>query len=167
MGQWSPGTQKTNSASGKGIGDDLGWFPFPTIAGGAGDPSDVFGGGDGLAVGKNAPDAAVDFLKFVTSAANQIAGAKDPINLTVPPTVKGTDEVTANDPILTSIVNARNNAKYFQLYYDQFLPPDIAGAVLDSVEGVMAGSMTPQDAAQAIQDVAKTELPLKAATATP
>ena len=34
---------------------DLGFFPFPTVEGGAGDPSDVLGGGDGFAIGKNAP----------------------------------------------------------------------------------------------------------------
>jgi raffinose/stachyose/melibiose transport system substrate-binding protein len=161
MGQWSPSTQKTNSSSGKGIGDDLGWFPFPAIEGGKGDPADVFGGGDGFAVGKNAPDAAVDFLKFLTSKENQIAGAAEGISITVPTTVKGTEETYSKDPILTSIVKARDGAKYFQLYYDQFLPPTVAGAVLDAVEGVMAGSSTPEDAAKAIQDVAKTELPLK------
>jgi raffinose/stachyose/melibiose transport system substrate-binding protein len=160
MGQWSPGTQKANSSSGKGIGDDLGWFAFPAIEGGKGDPSDVFGGGDGFVVGKNAPDATVDFLKFLTSKENQIAGAGDP-GVTIPTTVKGTEETYSKDPILTSIVKARDGAKYFQLYYDQFLPPAVAGAVLDSVEAVMAGSSTPEEAAKAIQDVAKTELPLK------
>ncbi len=158
MGQWSPGSSKSGSASGLGIGEDMGWFPFPMVEGGAGNANDVFGGGDGFAVGKNAPDAAVDFLKFLTSAENQIAGAQDPINLTKPPVVKGTDSVIATDPILTAIVNARNNAPYFQLYYDQFLPPAVAGQILDSVEGIMAGAMTPQEAAQAIEDTAATEL---------
>jgi raffinose/stachyose/melibiose transport system substrate-binding protein len=158
MGQWSPGTQKSSSSSGQGIGDDLGWFPFPTVAGGAGDATDVFGGGDGFAVGKNAPDEAVDFLKFVTSSANQIAGADPAIGITVPPTVKGTDSVIANDPILTAIVNARNNAKYFQLYYDQFLPPPLAGAILDNAEAVFAGASTPEDAAAAVEAEAANDL---------
>jgi raffinose/stachyose/melibiose transport system substrate-binding protein len=165
MGQWSPSTQITNSANGKGIGADLGWFPFPVIEGGKGNPTDVFGGGDGFAVGKNAPDAAVDFLKFLTSSDNQIAGAAPAISITVPPTVKGTDSVIANDPILTAIVAARNGAPYFQLYYDQFLPPALAGTILDSAEAVFAGADTPEQAAQAIEDSAKTELaPAAAAT---
>ena len=158
MGQWSPGNQKSNSSSGNGIGDDLGWFPFPVIDGGKGSAADVFGGGDGFAVGAKAPDAAVDFLKFATSAANQIAGAAAPISLTVPPTVKGTDSVIASDPIMQSIVKARDGAPYFQLYYDQFLPPALAGAILDAAEGVFAGAMTPEDAAKSVEDVAATEL---------
>jgi raffinose/stachyose/melibiose transport system substrate-binding protein len=161
MGQWSPSTQKTSSSSGEGIGADLGWFPFPVIDGGAGNAGDVFGGGDGFAVGANAPDATVDFLKFLTSAENQIAGADPAISLTVPPTVKGTDEVTANDPILASIVKARDEAPYFQLYYDQFLPPAVAGAILDAAEGVFAGVMSPEEAAQSVEDVAAAELTAK------
>ena len=39
MGQWAPGTFSANSTDKKGIGDDLGWFPFPTVAGGAGAPT--------------------------------------------------------------------------------------------------------------------------------
>ncbi len=38
MGQWAPGAQAGESASKKGIGEDLAWFPFPAVAGGAGAP---------------------------------------------------------------------------------------------------------------------------------
>ena len=31
MGQWAPAVQKDQSADKKGLGDDLGWFPFPTV----------------------------------------------------------------------------------------------------------------------------------------
>jgi len=158
MGQWSPSNQKSNSSSGEGLGADLGWFPFPVIDGGAGNANDVFGGGDGFAVGAKAPDATVDFLKFLTSAENQIAGADSAISLTVPPTVKGTDSVIEKDPIMQAIVKARNEAPYFQLYYDQFLPPAVAGAILDAAEGVFAGAMSPEDAAKSVEDVAAAEL---------
>jgi raffinose/stachyose/melibiose transport system substrate-binding protein len=157
MGQWSPNVSKSNSASGEGIGDDLGWFPFPVIEGGAGNPGDVFGGGDGFSVGKNAPDEAVDFLKFVTNAENQRAGIEVSCCYQ-PPTVKGIEDTYESDPILSAIVDARNNAPYFQLYYDQFLPPNLGGAILDAVESVFAGAATPEEAAQAVEDVAAMEL---------
>jgi len=41
MGQWAPGNEKDNSADKKGIGDNLGWFPFPMVEGGAGNPTDA------------------------------------------------------------------------------------------------------------------------------
>ena len=36
MGQWAPAVQMDQSTSKKGLGADLGWFPFPTVTGGAG-----------------------------------------------------------------------------------------------------------------------------------
>ncbi len=158
MGQWSPTVQRQNSESGEGIGDDLGWFPFPVIEGGAGNPTDVFGGGDGFAVGANAPDETVEFLQYITTPEAQIAGAAPDVGITLPPTVKGAEEVFADDPILQAIVEARNNAPYFQLYYDQFLPPALAGSILDAAEAVFAGAATPEEAAQMVEDSAAMEL---------
>jgi raffinose/stachyose/melibiose transport system substrate-binding protein len=55
MGQWAPGVQVADSTTKKGLGDDLGWFPFPSVAGGAGAATYGVGRGNGIAVGKNAP----------------------------------------------------------------------------------------------------------------
>lgn len=153
MGQWAPGNQETNSESGEGVTENLGWFPFPAVEGGAGDPSDVLGGGDGFAVGVNAPDETIDFLKFLTSLENQSAG----LSLFSPPTVVGAD-ASITDPITMQILEARNGAGYFQLYYDQFLPPALAGTVLDAVEQLFAGTMSPEEVAQMIEDSAAVEL---------
>src|SRR5262249_38648141 len=147
------------STDGKGIGaDNLGFFPFPMVDGGAGNANDVFGGGNGIAVGKNAPDEAVDFLKFLTTPENNAGAAFFAV-----PTVKGAD-ASITDPILKQIVDMRNNAPYFQLYYDQFLPPAVGGAVVDAVATIFGGTASPQDAAQAIEDTAATELTAPAAT---
>ena len=156
MGQWSPGVQAGNAADTKGIqGEHLGWFPFPSVKDGAGDPSDVFGGGDGIAVGKNAPPEAIDFLKYVTSS--EVQKGFVALNVGFVPTNKDA-ESALTDPILKTILAARNGAKYFQLYYDQYLPPAIAQAVLDATAGIFAGTVSPEDAAKAIEDVAATEL---------
>jgi len=153
MGQWSPSVQRDNSDSGEGIGEDLGWFPFPVLEDGAGNPGDVLGGGDGFAVGANAPDETVDFLRFLTTAENQMAGATF-----ITPVVAGTEEVYADNPITTAIVEARNNAPYFQLYYDQFLPPAVGEAVNDAVEALFAEAATAEEAAAMIEEAASFEL---------
>ena len=155
MGQWAPAAQAQYSASGEGIGEEnLGFFNFPAVEGGAGNPGDVLGGGDGFAVGINAPDEAVDFLKFLTSAENQRAGAE----IFIVPVVGEAEDAVADDPILSSILEARNAAPYFQLYYDQFLPPAVGSAVNDAVQTIFAGTATPEEAAQAIEDAASFEL---------
>ncbi len=154
MGQWAPAVQAAQSLSGEGIGEDLGWFPYPVIEGGAGNPDDVLGGGDGIAVGANAPDEAVEFLQLITSAETQRAASE----IWVVPVVNGLDDVFEDNPVMQSIVEARNNASYFQLYYDQFLPPAVGQAVNDAVETLFAGVGTPEEAAQAIEDEASFEL---------
>jgi len=150
MGQWAPATQVDSSEQG-GIGADLGFFPFPMIEGGAGDATDILGGGDGFAVGANAPDEAVDFLRYLTSEDVQRRGAA----IWILPTVKNAaDELIAADPIMAQIISMRDNAHYAQLYYDQFLPASVATAVLDAVQGLLAGEISPEEAAQYIEDEA-------------
>ncbi len=71
------GAMKSNSADKVGIPDDkLGWFPFPTVAGGKGDPGDTLGGLNGWLVTKGSPKEAADFLKFFSEAENQRQAAE-------------------------------------------------------------------------------------------
>jgi raffinose/stachyose/melibiose transport system substrate-binding protein len=150
MGQWAPGSFKENSASGEGLEGIAGWFKFPTVEGGAGDPNDALGGGNGFVVGKDAPDAAVDFLKFISSVDSQKAQAE--IGMSVP-VVKGAEDALT-DPLLKLVQQGAADAKYFQLYYDQYLPPAMGSVVNDAVQAIFAGTMTPQEAAQMVEDSA-------------
>ncbi len=155
MGQWHPATSADASESGEGVGADLGWFPFPAVEGGAGGPNDVLGGCDGYAFGINAPDAAVDFAKFITNLENQTELTK--LGITVLPTVKGAETVIEDENLL-AVADALSKAEYFQLYYDQFLPPAVGGVVNDSVQGIFAGTLSPEEVAQAVEDSAAAEI---------
>lgn len=154
MGQWAPAVQKDNSESKQGIGDKLGFFPFPAVPGGAGDPNDAFGGGNGFAVGKNASPEAIDFLKYLTRPESQVQLAQ--INVAIP-VVKG-GEAGLSDPLMITLQQTLSKAKYFQLYYDQALPPAVGSVVNDSIQAVFAGTMTPEEAMQAIEASAAQEI---------
>ena len=155
MGQWAPGVQVADSTSKKGLGDDLGWFPFPAVTGGAGAATDGVGGGNGIAVGKNAPPEAVDFLKFFSSAENANA-----LNSSNPPTavspIVGT-ESSITDPNLKLVVEGRNNAKFIQLYLDQATSPEMGAAINDATVALFLGASTPEKVCQAITDAAATQ----------
>jgi len=56
------------------------------------------------------------------------------------------------------VYEAVSAADYYQLYYDQYLPPAVGEAVNDAVQGLFAGVMTPEEVAQAIEDSAAEEL---------
>lgn len=152
MGQWAPANDKSGATDKKG--PELGFFPFPMVEGGAGNPTDVFGGGGGFAIGKNAPPETVDFLKFLTSAQNQEAMGKAGLVL---PTVKAAAN-SVTDPLLKQVVQTINTASYFQLYYDQYMPPVVGQAILDATQGLYANTTTPQAAAKAIDDSAAAAL---------
>jgi raffinose/stachyose/melibiose transport system substrate-binding protein len=154
MGQWAPAVEKDNSLDKKGIGEDLAWFPFPMVEGGKGDPGDAVGGGNGFAVGKNAAPEAVDFVKFLISPENQKRLAE--INVAIP-VVKG-GEAGMKDPLMITLQKSLAAAKYFQLYYDQALPPAMGSVINDSTQELFAGTMTPEQLAQAVEDSAAQEL---------
>ncbi len=154
MGQWAPAVQKDNSPDKQGIGDKLGWFPFPMLEGGKGDPNDAVGGGNGFAIGKNASPEAIDFVKYLTRTESQVQLAQIGVAI---PVVKG-GEAGMTDPLMITLQKSLASAKYFQLYYDQALPPAMGSVVNDSVQGLFAGTLTPEQVAQAIENSAKTEL---------
>jgi raffinose/stachyose/melibiose transport system substrate-binding protein len=162
MGQWGSGSYKDNSGNWDAIKDNIGWFPFPMVEGGAGDPNDALGGGNGFALGKNAEDAAVDFAKYLSRAESQDMCAA--VGFCVPVIAGAQAKLT--DANLIAILAQLAKAKYFQLYYDQYLTPALGGVVNDSVQALMQNAvdgtgLTPAEAAQAIEDSAKVELAKK------
>jgi raffinose/stachyose/melibiose transport system substrate-binding protein len=149
-GQWAPSVESANAADKKGV-VNLGMFNFPAIEGGVGDVTDVIGGGNGFAIGKNAPPEAVDFAKYLTTAAAQSQMASLAMGI---PVVKGS-EVGLKDANMAEVQKSFAAAKYFQLYYDQFLPSAVGDAINASVQTIFAGTATPQQAAKAIEDAAQ------------
>ena len=147
MGQWAPYVQQSNTPDKKGIGADLGWMPFPAVEGGKGKLSDVMGGGNGYVLGKNAPDEAVDFLKFIVSLKfNTILTQQGRIT----PVVKGAEKAITDDNA-KQIATAVSKADYYQLYYDQYLAPAVGEAVKDAVQLLFAGKKSPKEAAEMVQ----------------
>ena len=49
------------------------------------------------------------------------------------------------------VVKAVADAKYYQLYYDQFLPSAVGEDIKDATAGIFAGTLTPQQACDKIQ----------------
>lgn len=151
MGQWDPSVQE--SSSGTSLGDDLGWFPFPEVEGGAGSIDEVYGGGNGHAVGINAPDYAVDFLVFLAGEAyNRILetdGSLIPVTLDA--------EIPATEVNRILIKESVANASAFQLYFDQDLPPAVGDQVNASVAAITDGSATPEQAVQQMHEVFQAE----------
>ena len=147
MGQWAPNVQNDSSTTKKGLGDKLGCAPFPAITGEKGKITEVMGGGNGMAIGKNAPPEAIDFLEFLDNKENN---AKYATVAGIIPTVKGA-EVGIKDPNAKLVKSIVDQCTFFQLYPDQFLPPAAGSALNDAVQTIIAGTATPAQACAAIQ----------------
>jgi raffinose/stachyose/melibiose transport system substrate-binding protein len=153
MGQWAPAVQADSSTDKKGLGEDLGWFAFPAVTGGAGAPTDGVGGGNGIAVGKDAPPEAIDFLKFFNSVDNQSKLNTDGVGLS---TTVGT-ESTISDPNLQAVLAGRGNAQFIQLYLDQATSADLGKVFNEATMALFAGQSDPATVCQTISDAAATQ----------
>ena len=63
-------------------------------------------------------------------------------------------EDSISDANLQSILSARADASYVQLYLDQAYDPDLGNAINDAVEQLYAGQASAEDVAQTITDAA-------------
>ena len=149
-GQWAPGTEAGQAADKKGVAN-LGMFAFPAVEGGAGDGGDAMGGGNGFAIGKNASPEAVDFVKYLVAAEQQKRVAASGGGI---PVVKG-GEAGLKDPNMIAVQKGFAAAKYFQLYYDQYMPSAMGGVINDAVAKLYAGTSTPEQVAAEIEAGAK------------
>jgi raffinose/stachyose/melibiose transport system substrate-binding protein len=144
--------QRVLAADKVGLGDDkLGWFDFPTVPGGEGEASDTLGGITGWLVTKGSPKEAVEFLKFFVSQDIQKRLAAG--NFIVP-VVSGAETGFTN-PFMRDIAQNLAHSKYHQNFLDQTLGPSVGRVVNDATAEIAGGSMTPADAAKAIQDAWK------------
>lgn len=153
QGHWEPGVMQGLTEDKKGLGQDLGWFPFPAEDGGEGDPAAQLGGGDAWAVSEGAPDEAVDFAKYLLSDEVQKGFAENDMGLPTNPAAGD----SVSDPALASLLEVRDEAPYVQLYFDTAFGASIGGAMNDAIAEMFAGQASPQDIVDATQQAAEAE----------
>ena len=153
QGHWEPGVMQGLTDDGQGLGDKTGWFPFPAVDGGEGDPEAALGGGDAWAVSEEAPDAAVDFAVYLLSDEVQKGFAELDMGL---PT-NSTASQYVSDPALAELLKIRDAAPYVQLYFDTAFGASVGGAMNDEIALAFAGQATPQDIVDATQAAADAE----------
>jgi raffinose/stachyose/melibiose transport system substrate-binding protein len=140
--------QRALAADKVGLGEDkIGWFDFPVVSGGKGAPTDTLGGITGWLITKGSPKEATDFLKFFISKDVQTRLAAG--NFLVP-VAKGA-EAGINNGFMKRIADNLAKSNYHQNFYDQTLGPSVGRVVNDVSAEIAGGSMTPQQAATAIQ----------------
>jgi raffinose/stachyose/melibiose transport system substrate-binding protein len=153
MGQWGPSTEASFSTDKKGQGDKIKFAVFPTVEGGKGSATELFGGTDGFAVSRAAPKQTLDFLKFLLTADSQrkmVAGGG------LLPVTKGAEDAL-KDPEQKKVQATLAGGSFFQLYLDQAYAAAIGSQINDSSTDIVVNYKTasPEAAVKAITNAAK------------
>ena len=131
--------------------DSLGFFPFPAVEGGEGDPSNVVGTvGDNyysISTACKNPEEAFKMIQYLID--DEAVPALAAIGR-IPP-VKG---FTTEEPKLQEIIDLIGNAASVQLWYDQYLPPELGEVHKDTMQALFGLEITPEEAAKAQEEAA-------------
>ena len=150
------GTWQIGASADAPDGFDLGYFGFPSVAGGKGDQSDVLAGvAAAFAVSNDTKekDAALDLVRFLTS--EKVMNKYVELRKTMV-TVKGATTEEAAGPVLYGISSElMSEAGHLDPFYDTAMAPTATDAYYTAVQGVLGGSVSPADGAQHLEDALK------------
>lgn len=146
-GFWYTGTFSTDSPE---FYEKMDWFSFPAVDGSDADTSIQIGTIGDQFVSFNCEgeklDAAFECASYYASDEAQQVMVE---NGKIPPTKDAESLVT--DPISKKVLEAANNASSTQLWWDQYLAPEVAQVHLDTCQELFGLTMTPEEADAQLQ----------------
>lgn len=149
MGAWNPGVIAGLTPDQKPL-PDLGWFPFPELAGGEGLPGSILGGVDGYSCHVDSPAICVDFLNYLGSSDVQ---SEYYVAFNAPP-VNTVSQQNVTEPYLKQILEAYNAAPYVSQWLDTVYGSNVGNAMNAGVVEMLAGNGSPQGIIDAVNSAA-------------
>ena len=150
MGAWDPGVIASLTKDTKPL-PDLGFFPFPSVPGGQGDPAAIMGGADGYSCSAQAPKECADFLNYILTTDVQEAYYKAFQALPVNKEAQG----VVKEDYLKAVLDAYNSAPYVSLWLDTIYGQNVGNALNVGVVNMLAGKGDVAGIIQAVNDAAK------------
>ena len=146
-GSWYTGTFSTDSPE---FYEKIDWFSFPAVDGSDADTSIQIGTIGDQFISFNCEgeklEAAFECAAYYASDEAQQVMVE---NGKIPPTKNAESLVT--DPISKKVLEAANNASSTQLWWDQYLAPEVAQVHLDTCQELFGLTMTPEEADAQLQ----------------
>ena len=146
MGAWDYGTLLSEAPDFMKQGD-LGWFAFPTVDGGSGDPKNIAGNVStfySIPAESQHVDTAETFLNDAVMSTEQVRGL---VNIGSVPPVTGIEaelQKSSDADWLRFIYDLAKQAPHFALSWDQALPPEAASEMLTNLDLLFLLNITPQ-----------------------
>ncbi len=151
MGDWYPGVVAGLVQDPDALLADLGWFPFPLVPGGQGDPGAALGGGDGFACSAQAPPECVELLRYIASEPVQTRFAELGVGL---PAIRGAAAGVVG-PYPAELLAAQYDAGYVQPWLDLAYGYQVGSAMNDAIAEMFRGLRSAQGIVDAINDAAE------------
>jgi raffinose/stachyose/melibiose transport system substrate-binding protein len=149
QGDWNLSTMSSLTED-KDLASKVGWFPFPSVPGGAGNPAAVLGGGDGFSCTTKAADACAGFLQYLASEPVQNRLAAGNAGL---PVISAAGSALTSEALKTAFGHVEK-APYLQMYFDRAFPTKVGAVLNDAVGNYFAGQGTPDSIVQAVNEAA-------------
>ena len=150
MGAWDPGVIASLTKDTKPL-PDLGYFPFPAVPGGQGDPAAIMGGADGYSCSAKAPKECTDFLNYLLTKDVQEAYYKGFNSLPVNKAAQG----AITEDYLKAVLDAYNKAPYVSQWLDTLYGQNVGNALNIGVVNLLAGKGDVAGIIKAVNDAAK------------
>lgn len=150
MGAWNPGVIGSLTPDEQPL-PDLGWFPFPAIPGGEGEPGSMLGGVDGYSCSAQAPkQACADFLNYIARTEVQEAYYE----AFQAPVVNTEAQAVIEEPYLQSVLEAWNAAPYASQWLDTVYGQNVGNALNVAVVDMLAGTRDAAGIVDAVKEAA-------------
>ncbi|MDR7277224.1 ABC transporter substrate-binding protein [Catenuloplanes atrovinosus] len=150
MGAWNPGVLSSLTKDQKPM-PDLGFFPFPAVPGGQGDPAAIMGGAGGYSCSAEAPKECVQFLDYLVTKNVQVEQYKAFNSL---PITKEAQSAVTED-YLKAVLDAYNKAPYVSQWLDTVYGQNVGNALNLGVVNLLAGKGDVAGIITAVNDAAK------------
>lgn len=146
MGSWFASTVKGENPE---FYEKIGFFPFPAIEGSSADPNIVVGtvGDNFYSVSGSCEDTEGAFKAITYMLDDKAVEERKAAGKIVP-----LNDFTSDDPILQSILDTVKEAPAVQLWYDQYLPPEVAEVHKSTSQEIFGKTMTPEEANAKMQE---------------
>jgi len=149
IGSWS--IQVVKGENEEYLENNYGFFPFPALEEGEGDPTSVVGTvGDNyyhISESCEYKDEAFDFLTYLLDEEGIAARIESG---RIPP-IAGVSEMI-DDPLLAEVLARVEEAGSVQLWYDQYLPAQLGEVHKDTMQALFGLALTPEEAAAAQEE---------------
>ena len=151
QGSWQAGSMTSDNAD--WYKKNIGYFAFPKLDGSSADQTIVvgtsIGNGFSFDTGKNQTLLNTCFI-LATQYYNGDAYNKDMVNSGNLPSIEGMGD-TLTDPCMQEVWKDFSNAKTVQLWYDQYLPPEVGEVHKSTCQELFGLTKTPAEADKELQ----------------